>query len=121
MPAPSIPLKTDSVVLDGITVTFRCLTRQEVIEMGAIMRKNKPAADPYLVSKSLDVPLDEATAWLDGLSNTNAQLFMTAALRLSDLIGPEGSDPKENRKTRRANMRKSSSATPATPSTTSLP
>jgi hypothetical protein len=88
MALPKIELKTETLNLDGNSVTVRGMTRAEALSMNKAIQANpdKPEeADYYVVATGCDVSIDEARVWVDSSPMDACMAVVKAILALSGL------------------------------------
>lgn len=81
---PLSPLPTDTISINGTDVTYRSLSRREVITLSSF-DKDPNAAESFLLSKSLGITEEEAVAWLDGVDAMTAESLLNAIAVLSGI------------------------------------
>jgi hypothetical protein len=93
MSLPAIPLATDTVMVAGVAVAIRALSRSEVRHLTTAFRggedRDVDAAEVYILATACDVELDEARAWRETTHADHVGRVLDAVFALSGLTRPK--------------------------------
>lgn len=93
MALPVVPLPTETVMVGGIAVTIRGLSRLEVVKLKTDYQGKEDAAEVFLLACSLDIPQEEAEAWLKATPPHTAGDLIESIIYLSGLATKGGKSP----------------------------
>ena len=101
---PAIPLPRDTVLVGGVEVEYRSLSRAEALKASTGFRSDPDAGETFILSCGMDISEDEALAWRNATPGDEAGKLIDGIIFLSGLAerpvipemgngGQPGNDP----------------------------